>query len=165
MMPRKSLQQRVEQYAVDVLPSGCRVWLGHVDSDGYGIACMKMEDGLKNRRVHRLVYADRHGPIPSGMMVCHKCDIPSCINPDHLFLGSAADNNLDKGKKGRAIPGPRDNSRTKNPNCKLSEIQVQEIRQRHSFGARTGLNSTASLAREFGVNRTQIQKITRGQQW
>lgn len=165
MMPRKSLQERIDQYAVSVLPSGCLIWLGHADAEGYGIAFMTREDGGKNRRVHRLTYEDRFGAIPPGMMVCHRCDIPSCINPDHLFLGSADENSRDKVRKGRAIPGPRDNSKSRNPNCKLSPESVESIRARHVFGARSGPNCTAALAREFSVNRTQIQKIARGQQW
>lgn len=165
MMPRKNLQQRLDQYAVFVLPSGCLIWTGHTDADGYGIACMTMEDGCKNRRVHRLTWADRNGPIPDGMMVCHLCDTPSCVNPDHLFLGSALENSNDKVSKGRAIPGHRDNHGTRNPNARLSIENVKEILARHQQGARVGKNTTAALAAEFGVNRTQIQKIAGGKQW
>lgn len=161
MMPRKSLQQRIEQYAVSVPNSGCLIWVGYCDKDGYGITHI---DG-KNRRVHRLVYAEAFGEIPDGMMVCHRCDVPSCVNPDHFFLGSALENNHDMIKKGRCNPGPRDNAGVRNPNRKLAPDDIQFIRQNHKPGARKGDRSTAGLARAFSVNRTQIQKIVSGRQW
>jgi hypothetical protein len=161
----KSLAERLDLYTSQIPFSGCHIWTGHTDKDGYAIACMTLEDGKKNRRVHRMVYSEFVGEIPDGMMVCHKCDIPGCVNPDHLFLGTALENSRDKQRKGRAIPGPRDNRGQRNPNSRLDAASVEFIRKSHRPGSRKGAGSTGALAAMFGVNRTQIQKIAKGVQW
>lgn len=165
MSRRKSLAQRLEENTVQVLPGGCIIWTGYADKDGYGITCMTLEDGKKNRKVHRLVFADHHGPIPDGMLVCHSCDNSSCVNPDHLFLGTPQDNVDDMMRKQRFEPGPRDNRGEKNPNRKLSAQDVEFIRRNHVARSRTSEFSTGRLARRFDVDRSQIQRIARGEQW
>jgi hypothetical protein len=78
--------------------SGCWIWLGAWDSDGYG----KLGNGGRNFiAVHRLFYAYYKGEIEDGKSVCHTCDTPCCINPEHLFLGTAQDNAVDREKKRR----------------------------------------------------------------
>jgi len=75
----------------------CEVYQGALDRDGYG---QKWVNG-KNTRAHRTAWIEFYGEIPDGMMVCHHCDNPSCINIDHLFLGTNADNQKDSVKKNR----------------------------------------------------------------
>lgn len=76
--------------------AGCWLWLGGVDSKGYGKAPRHTNQGL-----HRVFYAYHVGEIPPGLCVCHKCDTPRCVNPDHLFLGTQLENAIDKERKGR----------------------------------------------------------------
>ena len=78
---------------------GCWVWIG-AKTNGYGVICI---GGTKTRQAHRVSWELENGPIPDGMCVCHHCDNPSCVRPDHLFLGTRADNNRDRDAKGRQV--------------------------------------------------------------
>lgn len=73
--------------------SGCWLWTGNL-THGYA--------ALGKKRIHRLMWEREHGPIPQGLYVCHKCDVPLCVNPSHLFLGTQKDNIQDMIQKGRA---------------------------------------------------------------
>lgn len=77
---------------------GCWLWLGAWSTYGYGKV---NKHGKVVTEAHRMFYEDRFGPIPDGMQVLHKCDTPPCCNPDHLFLGTQADNMRDMHRKGR----------------------------------------------------------------
>ena len=77
----------------------CWLWTGGKTHDGYGMMTIKG----KTTYVHRLSYQLHKGEIPEGMYVCHSCDVPSCINPDHLWLGNNADNMKDMYKKERRV--------------------------------------------------------------
>lgn len=87
--------------------TGCWLWLRGTDSDGYGE--IKYEG--RPWRAHRLSWTAYRGPIPHGLQVLHRCDTPSCCNPDHLFLGTNNDNHLDKIRKGRQATGDRNGAR------------------------------------------------------
>lgn len=80
-----------------VTDSGCMEWTGTVNAKGYG----HIRSGGKNVAVHRLAWVIANGPIPDGLFVCHKCDNPPCCNVEHLFVGTAAQNNADRDAKGR----------------------------------------------------------------
>jgi hypothetical protein len=94
---------------VVVHPGGCWEWRGRRMPKGYG----KLNRGTKTVYAHRLAFELRNGPIPDGLYVLHKCDNPPCINPDHLFLGTQADNVRDRDTKGRG------NFRNNLPHAKL----------------------------------------------
>jgi hypothetical protein len=89
--------KRLFDNSVPVPESGCLLWVGNTTPNGYG----QMTIGGKKIQVHRLSYEINGGDIPDGMLVCHHCDVRSCINPNHLFLGTHKDNTQDMMKKGR----------------------------------------------------------------
>jgi hypothetical protein len=78
--------------------SGCWLWRGNRDDGGYGVTPGK---NPPERRAHRMAFYLFYGPIPPGMCVCHSCDTPPCCNPEHLFIGTNADNIKDASRKGR----------------------------------------------------------------
>jgi hypothetical protein len=92
-----------EDYVVPEPNSGCWLWDGAVDKNGYG----KIKRDGVSLRAHRLVYACAIGPIPDGMLVCHTCDVPMCVNPAHLFIGTCADNQRDMRLKGKYRNNPK----------------------------------------------------------
>lgn len=98
-------------------------------------------------KAHRWAYEAFVGPVSRDLMVCHTCDEPSCQNPRHWFLGTAADNNRDRSRKGRSFTGPR----------KLTAAQVAEVRRRYAAG---GISQQA-LADEFGVSQTGVSLLLR----
>jgi hypothetical protein len=85
---------------VEIIPeSGCWIWMGTTNQSGYGI----MSHNGKVKTVHRVSWAVHNEKmIPEGMCVCHKCDVRTCANPSHLFIGSHKDNSQDMSRKGRA---------------------------------------------------------------
>ena len=86
----------------------CWIWKAHVDKDGYG---MMWVDG-SNVKASRVSFTISNGPIPEGMIVCHSCDVPGCVNPRHLWLGSNLENSRDMVTKGRSPVGERHGSKT-----------------------------------------------------
>ena len=94
----------LEKIRSKTVPSGdCILWVGGKDKDGYG----RVRAFGKNTGVHRLVWFMEHGEIPHGMVVCHKCDTPSCVNVEHLFIGTQKTNIRDASEKGRLAHGTR----------------------------------------------------------
>jgi hypothetical protein len=79
--------------------SGCWLWIGSVYNTGYGRVIIRKIK--KTVAAHRFVYEVLSGPIPDGLFLCHRCDVPSCVNPDHMFFGTPQENMDDKIRKGR----------------------------------------------------------------
>lgn len=131
--------------------NGCWIFEGRTNRQGYGQVIHKGRHYL----VHRLSWAHAKQLDPGKGLVLHRCDVPGCINPDHLFLGTARENTLDMLKKGR-WKGPSLEG-TKNPAAKLSEAQVKEIKR--------SSETTTNLARQYCVGRTTIKEIRAGVRW
>lgn len=137
------------------LSSECWIWTGGKTGTGYGHMWIVTDNN--HILAHRMSYQMHHGPIPDGLQVCHKCDNPPCVNPSHLFLGTAKDNALDKIAKGRG----RAPYGEKHWRSKLTEQQVVEIRQIH---ATEGLSFNA-IGRRFAVKGQAVKKIVHRQLW
>jgi hypothetical protein len=134
---------------------GCWEWIAGRNKDGYGQIGKTHGDAVG---AHRVAYELMVGPIPEGMCVLHRCDNPGCVNPDHLFLGTRADNTADMKAKGRAR-GPSFYGAS-NANAKLTEQDVREIR----FIGGSGISQRA-LGLLYGVGQTQVGRILRGTRW
>lgn len=134
---------------------GCWFWLAGHDQKGYGQFCV---NGVQ-RKAHRVIFEHLHGPIPTGMLVCHECDKPNCVNPSHLWLGSAQDNSSDMIAKSRhrAAPSFGEN----NGNSKLTKEEVASIRYLYA----TGHHSQRWIARKFGVSQWTVKQIVKGRIW
>lgn len=130
----------------------CWDWKAEKDIKGYGIM-----NYSKTTKAHRISWLIHYGDIPEGMLVCHHCDNPSCVNPNHLFLGTVKDNNLDKVSKGRqkGAQGER------NHGAILNEKQVEVIRFLYS----SGKYSTYFLSDVFQVSRNCISRIINNITW
>jgi hypothetical protein len=145
-----SPEQVIERFfsRVHFIPeAGC--WLIEGPTYGQGYVYFMKE------RAHRWAYEKWKGEIPAGLVVRHACDVPSCVNPGHLILGSQVENIRDKVMRGRQAKGERMFA------SKLTESQVKEIRIRLARPNR----GYSSLGREYGVDRKVISRIHRMQAW
>ena len=156
-----SLQDRFDRFVHPEPNSGCFLWAGQVRKCGYGYFRVSSDPSKALEGAHRVSWKLSKGSIPSGMMVCHHCDNRTCVNPDHLFLGTAKDNMMDAGKKGRmnwknpSRPGlPKGSSHHA---AKLTEAEVLEIRASSSLGV--------DLAKDYGVSPNTISRIRRREIW
>jgi len=93
---RKPLLQAIEEKCL-ITHCGCWIWLGCTDKDGYGF----VRDQGKNKKVHRVLYEMMRGAL-GNRLACHTCDVPTCVNPYHIFPGTNSENQIDSVRKGRA---------------------------------------------------------------
>jgi len=136
--------------------TGCYNWIASVERKGYG----KFKVAGRFLPAHRWAWERKNGPIPPGMLACHRCDNPRCVNPDHIFLGTHQDNVDDMIKKGRMVRKVGEVGDL-NPNAKLDAASVVDMRQLNrtqGFGARR-------LAKRFNISRTQAKRIITGVSW
>jgi len=140
-------------------PNGCMNWTGAIDKWGYGVITI----GSKIDGTHRTVLAHRLSAsvfsgfdLDSELCKLHKCDNPRCINPDHLFTGTVADNNWDRSRKGRN----RYQQGERGTKSKLKSNQVTEIRRLCSAGAKQN-----SVAEQYGVNIRTIWALLTRRTW
>lgn len=160
--------------------SECWEWKANIVG-GYGVFAFSH---LKTIKAHRFSYELKYGKIPDGMLVCHHCDNPKCVNPNHLFLGTPADNMRDRDAKGRQAKGDANGARlhpermargkkhgsylhpesvpkgSKNGRTKLTESDVVNIKKLLKTK-----ESQASIGKRFGVTRFVIWKIKVGLSW
>lgn len=143
--------QRFEEKFIPVTESGCWIWTAAVTQRGYGRFGFK----YKAVRAHRFSYEIYVGEIPEGMNVCHSCDIPECVNPNHLFLGTHTDNMVDMMHKGRQNFSFKNGEQ--HVNSKLTWDEVRAIR--------ASKNTQMEIAKEYNVSLSAINAIKTNKTW
>lgn len=146
--PNRTLEERLFD-KVDIT-DGCWLWTAYRNKCGYGVIGTS---GGKSALAHRVMYSLKVGEISEGKEVCHKCDVPACVNPDHLFLATHRENMEDSKRKGRA----RSTREEEKKSAKLNNQAIEEI-----------LSSTETgkdLASRLGVSDTAIGFVRRGRTW
>ncbi len=147
-------KERIQDYVDVNAETGCWIWTGCLDVHGYG----STRDPVlqKTMLAHRLSWLAYRGEIPGQLNVLHKCDVPACVNPDHLFIGTQADNIEDMTRKGRHWLS----TQGLYPLAKLTREDVARIRKESAAGA-----SRKDVACRYGVHYTSISKIVGGKTW
>ena len=125
---------------------GCWIWRGSISSKGYG----RFDSG----EAHRWAYRRFNGEIEDGMFICHRCDRPACVNPQHLFAATNAENMADMVSKGRQA------RHEKNGQSKMTKELVVKVRALHKAGA-----SIAELSRQFGISYTPMRYAVQRKTW
>ncbi len=147
-----TLAERFHAKVMPVPEAGCWLWTAST-SKGYGQ--LSRGTGLSPYKAHRLSWELHRGPIPEGMDMLHKCDTPSCVNPDHLFVGTAKDNVDDMDSKGRRV-----NAQPKGVAHWQSKLTDDEVR-----AIRAATESQRAIGRQFGVHQTLVSLIKLRKIW
>ncbi len=140
--------ERFEDSYIPEPNSGCWLWLKTQHTFGYGL--FKMDGRRAPYNAHRASWMLHRGPVPDGVLVCHKCDNPACVNPDHLFLGSPADNMRDMIAKGRG-------RNYRNPGKAV--VRKLSVEQRREIQASD--EGPTALSRRFGVSASAVCSLRR----
>lgn len=141
-----------ERFEANVSKSdGCWEWTGYRDPNGYG----RLNVGLKPVLAHRISWQLNRHKLKGSQFVLHKCDNPPCVRPDHLFIGSQADNLADKMRKKRHRYGV--SIGTAHGRCKLTEEQVREIRAWNG--------PSRVIAEKFGISQSNASDIINRRIW
>ena len=141
-----TMAERLDYYSMPEPNSGCQLWLGAASGQGYGMIGI----GRRGRiaRAHRVAWEVTFGSIPHGKIVCHRCDNPSCVNPQHLFLGTSRENTRDMIAKGRHRFG------TTIAQVKLSDQEVALVK---SLPGPQNI-----IAKRFSVSESLVSRIRNG---
>lgn len=151
MSPALTREQRFHNKYFKEPNSGCWIWTACLGTYGYG----RFQGVTETQQAHRYSWEIYNGPIPVGQIVCHRCDTPACVNPDHLFVGTDADNVADKVAKGRQTRGEN------HVGSVLTEAQVRKIRRLYA----SGNTSYRKLASRYGVGTMTISHLIRRETW
>ena len=148
--------RKLKHYTEICEETGCWNWVGGKLRAGYGVITVYVFGKKTSHLAHRVSYMlANQVTITRFQPVCHKCDNPSCINPDHLFLGTQKENLKDMVEKGRSLRG------VKNSQAKLTENEVREIRALYALGS----HSQRDLAKIYGIDQTTIGDVVNRLYW
>ena len=155
---QNNVYQRLVRHIAINNNSGCWEWIGS-KRNGYGrmIVGSRTDGTRRNVSTHRISYELKYGEIPEGMEVCHKCDNPCCVNPDHLFLGTKKDNAADRDAKGRNIVFIGEEQ----PMSKLTRKSVKDARWERAYKG----TSYQMLADRYGVAKKTMMNAIKGVTW
>jgi hypothetical protein len=155
---RGTLEERLWAQVAPPNERGCREFVGAQVNRRPGPGKLKDEHGRPIIPA-RAAWTVTNGPIPPGLLVCHRCDNPPCCEISHLFLGTHLDNMRDMSEKGRGRTRP--SSGEQNPNALLDPATAAEIRRRYDSG---GIRQV-DLATEFGVSQSLVSLVVRREAW
>lgn len=147
MAKKQSIKRRLLAYVAEDLDTGCWICTRCKDQSGYAFM-----HALGQNFAHRVAFLLFNGPIPEGLKVLHTCDNPSCVNPEHLFVGTQKDNQQDAKRKDRHSRGPR------NGMCQIPTGLIEPIRRARNEERRL----LREVAEEFGISTSQVSVIARG---
>lgn len=149
----KPADVRFSGYCMPVPEAGCIIFMGEESHNGYG---RFRPSGTKRIGAHRYAWIKERGQIPDGMMVCHKCDTPSCVNVNHLFLGSCKENKADSVRKGRHSHGEKA-SKAKAADSVINREIAMEI------FLHPGTHQ--SIADKYGIRRQLVTSVKAKRRW
>lgn len=154
----RSLEDRLFEKRT-ILENGCWIWGGVTNNMGYGItSVVGLPRNNRTRLVHRIAAVLWKGiDLASTVKVLHRCDTPLCFNPDHLFLGTQAENLSDCMTKGRA-------RRAQGERCATSKLTAEQVLEIRRIKQTTGA-SNKSIGKQFGIGKNQTGMIVRGLSW
>ena len=141
--PAERVLSRIEKTT-----TGCHEYTGYRNEHGYGVVQTGGNQTSKTMLAHRVVWADKYGEIPSGIVIRHRCDNPACVNVSHLEQGTAVDNMRDRCERGRTLQGAN------TARSKLSTEQVHEIRQLCAQGV-----THREISSRYRISTTQVSYI------
>jgi hypothetical protein len=140
---------RFQKYVGPQQACGCRFWIGGTRGD-YGFFRVSTDE---RDNAHRVAYRIYKGTIPNGKLVRHSCDMPLCVEEQHLLIGTYKDNTQDMIKRGRSKLSSNLPFGQKHPSAKLTEDEVEEIRH--------DTRSQRTIAKDFGISQPQVSYIKR----
>ena len=151
LMVELSLRERFDLSYIPEPNSGCWLWDGKYARERHSDRPMIRVGGGRRRKAARVAYELFIGPIPAGLYICHKCDVPACVNPQHLYAGTPKQNQQDCIDRDRRKLGEL------RSHSKLTNAQARSLL--------TDPRSSAALARLYGVSETCVSLIRRGRTW
>ena len=157
----KEIQKRFND-RIEIIPfSDCWYWAGSKNNHGYGVLSVYNKNNWRIKKdyaAHRLSFELHKGISNKSLLVCHHCDNKLCVNPEHLFLGTPADNMLDKVKKNRQ-------SRRSFKESKYAKLSVEKVAFIRELFQKNPKYSIAELSKQFGVSTSLLYKVKKGERW
>jgi hypothetical protein len=148
----ENLIERFKSNILEPIFTSCMLWLGPKDVKGYGAVFFRRNGKFIKYFAHRISYHLSNGPVPTDKCVCHSCDNPLCVNPNHLWLGTLSENSMDRVRKGRSFKAT-----SAMPHAILNEAMAIAILK--------DPRPQKSIAKEYSISRENVGSIKLGKTW